>query len=191
MSDALHHDRSYFESMYSERTDPWGFDDLWYERRKFAITVACLPRPRYERAFEPGCANGALTELLAERCDRVDATELLDDVAERARQRLRHRPNVAVEVGEFPTNWPDGTGDLVIWSEIAYYLNELGAQRAISGLADWLRPDGDLVAVHWLGDTDYPRRGDAIAPWLDAVPWLERRTALRDDEFELGVWRRR
>ena len=53
------HELSYFADMYAGDDDPWGFDDRWYERRKYALTVAMLPDPRYRRALEPGCANGA------------------------------------------------------------------------------------------------------------------------------------
>lgn len=190
MNDGLHHERAYFEAMFSNHIDPWGFDRRWYERRKYAITIACLPEPRYERAFEPGCANGALTELLAERCDHIVASELVASVAARAAHRMADRAGVSIVVGEFPLDWPDGDGDLVIWSEIAYYLTDAGSRQALDGLAAWLRPGGDLVAVHWLGETDYPRRGEEIAPWIDRVPWLHRRAHLRDTQFELGVWRR-
>lgn len=190
MTGQLHHDRSYFEAMYSERTDPWGFDERWYERRKYALTIAALLRQRYRRGYEPGCANGALSEMLADRCDRLVAAEMLDDVAARARRRLAARPHVDVITGALPEFWPDGGGDLVVLSEVAYYLTDAGAVAAVDGLARWLDPGGDLVAVHYTGATDYPRPGSAIVPWLDEVDFLERVAFLRDDQFELGVWRR-
>jgi len=190
MTEPLHHDRSYFEAMYSERTDPWGFDERWYERRKYAVTTAALPRSRYRRAYEPGCANGALSELLADRCDQLVAAELLDEVAARARRRLAGRTNVEVVTGSFPQYWPGGTGDLVVWSEIAYYLTDTGAADAVGRLAEWLEPDGDLVTVHYTGATDYPRRGASIVSWLDAVTFLDRIVRHTDEQFELAVWRR-
>lgn len=61
----------------------------FYERRKYALTLAALPRAHYRRAFEPGCANGALSELLAERCDELFCCDLVEATVERARQRLR------------------------------------------------------------------------------------------------------
>ena len=66
----------YFEEMYRSCEDPWGFRTRWYEQRKFAITMALLPLPRFRHAFEPGCSVGVLTEQLAGRCDTVTATEL-------------------------------------------------------------------------------------------------------------------
>lgn len=35
----------YFASMYARDPDPWGFDTTWYERRKYALTLAALPAP--------------------------------------------------------------------------------------------------------------------------------------------------
>ena len=62
--------RSYFEQMYRDHPDPWEFESSLYEQRKYAVTVASLPRSRYRSAYEPGCSIGVLTELLATRCDR-------------------------------------------------------------------------------------------------------------------------
>lgn len=188
--DALHHDRAYFDAMYRDAEDPWGFDSRWYERRKFALTIAALPHHRYRRGLEPGCANGALTELLAQRCDTLVAHDFLEGVVERAKQRLSGAPNVEVRLGSFPSFWPEDTGDLVIWSEIAYYLTSRGRQTAMDKLARFLEHDGVLVAVHYTGPTNYPMTGREVGRWIDASPFLSRRTALVDERFEIGVWSR-
>ncbi len=195
-SDALHHDPSYFQGMYADADDPWGFEERWYERRKYALTLAALPRDRYRRAFEPGCANGALTAMLAERCDEVIATELIDDVARRAHARLAESAHVSVHCAPFPQWWPDGGIDLLVMSEVAYYLTTDGRRAAEMALRDSLRPGGDVVAVHYTGETDYPMPGGAVALWLDGIDVLERRVdhtdiAGDDEQFQLGVWRRR
>lgn len=186
-----HMDTGYFDGMYEGHDDPWGFDERWYEQRKYALTLAALPRRSYARCFEPGCANGALTEQLATRCHEVLATDFITDAVQRARGRLDHLDHVTVACEAFPEWWPDGDGDLVVWSEIAYYLTDAGAVDAIAGLRRWLRPGGDLIAVHYLGDTNYPRTGTSIAPWLDQQRFLERVVEHREPAFELAVWRRR
>ena len=62
---------AYFDAMYQDATDPWGFEERWYEQRKYAISLAQLPARRYRRAFEPGCSIGVLSALLAPRCDAL------------------------------------------------------------------------------------------------------------------------
>jgi SAM-dependent methyltransferase len=180
----------YFRDMYDGSPDPWGFDGRWYELRKYAITMACLPEPRYRRGLEPGCSNGALTERLAHRCDELIAFDFVDDAVARCRARMAPNSRVDVTCESFPDFWPPGRGDLVVWSEVAYYLSTEQADAAIAGLERWLEVGGNLVAVHYTGATNYPRRGADIVPWLDAVDFLERRCHHVDDEFELGVWER-
>ncbi|MEO6628950.1 MAG: SAM-dependent methyltransferase [Aquihabitans sp.] len=190
-SDPDHMGIDYFRAMYSVHDDPWGFDDRWYEQRKYALTMAALPRRSYDRCFEPGCANGALTELIATRCNQVVAADFVASAVDRARHRLDGIEHVTVACEQFPRWWPAGDGDLVIWSEIAYYLTDEGASDAVNGLRRWLRPGGDLVAVHYLGATNYPRTGASIARWLDDQRFLDRLVEHREAEFELAVWRRR
>lgn len=181
----------YFSGMYDGSPDPWGFDERWYERRKFAITMASLPRPRYRRALEPGCSNGALTEQLAQRCDELIAFDFVDDAVERCRTRVASSTGVEVACESFPHFWPPGQGDLVVWSEVAYYVTGEQADHALAGLERWLEAGGHLVAVHYTGATNYPRNGAEIVPWIDAAEFLERRCHHVDDGFELGVWERR
>ena len=64
--------------MYARVAGSVGTADRWYERRKYAITMAMLPLPRYRHAYEPGCSVGVLTELLAARCDHVTATDVAE-----------------------------------------------------------------------------------------------------------------
>lgn len=186
----MHHDAAYFEAMYDSDDDPWGFDRRWYERRKFELTVAALPNERYRRAFEPGCANGTLTELLQARCDRLIASEMLEEVASRARGRLAHLDHVEVVVAAFPAWWPDGPLDLVVLSEVAYYLTDRGRDVAASSLLESLAPGGHVVAVHYTGTTDYPMTGVQVGDWLDRLDGLTCCVRHHDRSFELGVWTR-
>jgi hypothetical protein len=189
--DDLHHDAAYFRDMYAAGPDPWGFDRLWYERRKFGLTVASLPQERYRHAYEPGCSNGALTELLATRCDHVDAIELVDDVAARARLRLAEHPHVSVRCAAFPAWWPHDPIDLLVLSEIAYYLRASGRAVVADRIRASLVVGGEVLAVHYTGVTDYPMHGSEVSAWLNGIDVLERVVGHVDDDFELAVWRRR
>ena len=186
----LFHDRHYFDAMYADDADPWGFDSRFYEQRKYALTLAALPRQRYARAVEPGCANGALTELLAPRCDELIAFDFVEATIERARRRLGDAANVTLECAEFPVWWPAGTGDLVLWSEVAYYLTDAGFRTAATGLERWLRPGGQLMAVHYTGTTDYPVSGTEAHRRIDQLGFLRQEFTAVDEHFIAQVWRR-
>ena len=79
---------AYFADVYATTSDPWRLAERWYEQRKYAITMAMLPKPRYRSAFEPGCSVGVLTELLAARCDALLATDVAQAALDTARTRL-------------------------------------------------------------------------------------------------------
>lgn len=184
-----HHGRDYFDRMYADDLDPWRFESSWYEQRKFQLTVASLPRKRYRHCLEPGCARGTLTELLAERCDRVTAYDFVPDVLAVAEARFAGRAGVELLDLEFPAT-PEGQGDLAVWSEVAYYLTDEGAEVAVGNLLGWLEPRGHLVAVHYTGATDYPRTAAKVHAHLDRVVGLTRLVSHSDERFDLGVWER-
>src|SRR6185503_1548746 len=112
---------SFFDEVYAEAPDPWSFATSEYERAKYAVTLAELPRERYRSAFEIGCSIGVLRERLADRCD----TPLSVDVAERALrqavERCAHLPRVRFELLQVPEVFPDETLDLIVVSEVGYY----------------------------------------------------------------------
>ena len=163
-------DPAYFEALYDAEADPWGFETSPYEAAKYAATLAALPRARYARAFEAGCANGVLTERLARRCDHLLAVDVAPAALERARARLAgavpdrvaDADHVAVERRAMPDEMPDGPFDLAVVSEVGYYLSTERLAEWADRLAAAVEPGGHLVLVHWTGDTDYPLTADAV-----------------------------
>jgi SAM-dependent methyltransferase len=153
---------SYFERVYQDNDDPWGFESRWYEQRKYALSLAALPKPRYTRAFEPGCAIGVLSALLAARCDELIASELHARVAERARARLASFPHVRVDIAAIPDAWPEGSFDLLVMSEVLYYLTHDGWRVLVERIADSTRSGAHLLAVHYRGETDYPQTAESV-----------------------------
>ncbi|GAB2470573.1 bifunctional PIG-L family deacetylase/class I SAM-dependent methyltransferase [Jatrophihabitans fulvus] len=137
----------YFEQLYDEADDPWGLESRFYERRKRAALLAALPRERFRRAFEPGCANGALTAELALRCGSVVATDAVAATVARTTERFGHVPSVSVRLGVIPEEWPDGQFDLIVLSEVGYYCADL--RKLASRVGSSLTDDGVLVACHW------------------------------------------
>jgi hypothetical protein len=154
---------SYFDRLYDQSDDPWRLATRWYETRKYRLTVASLPRERYRRGFEPGCSVGVLTELLADRCDALVATDAVMAAVVTARERLAHQPNVDVGQLRVPDEWPAGSFDLIVISEVCYYLTPHELVELVRRAAGALEPDGAVVVVHWRHRIDdFPLTGDVI-----------------------------
>lgn len=181
---------AYFEAKYAESTDPWGFTRRFYEARKYALTVAALPRERYRRAFEPGASIGVLTAMLAPRCEEVVATELVPRIAEVLRRRLLGEPHVEVRAHAIPDAWPEGSFDLMVFSEVLYYLSEDGLREVLARVDDSLEVGGHVVAVHWRGETDHPLSGDAVHRALEGHPGLRTLARYEEESFRLTVLER-
>jgi len=182
----------WFEKLYAEKGDPWAFETSPYERAKYDHTLDRLPAERIGDLLEVGCANGVLTERLADRCDRLLGVDVSDTALAAARARLKDKANVKLERMRFPAEVPDGAFDLVLLSEVAYYWDSDDLRRAAVFLARSVQSGGHVLLVHWTGDTDYPKTGDEAVgelrgglkdSFVDVV--TERR-----DEYRLDLWQR-
>jgi len=179
---------SYFEHLYASHPDPWRFDERWYERRKHALTVASLPRPGYRRAFEPACANGRLTSLLAPRCAQLLAVDAILAPVERARRRLADQPHVQVERRRLPREWPCRSFDLIVLSEFLYYFGPGELSRVLARVRASLEPGGTVLAVHWRHPVaEYPCSGDDVHRRLRSEPGLFTLAHHEEADFLLDV----
>ncbi|HEN8710839.1 TPA: methyltransferase domain-containing protein [Pseudomonas putida] len=142
-------DAQYFADLYANNDDPWAFRTRWYERRKRDLLMASLPRQCYQRVFEPACANGELSASLAERCAELLCQDLDPTAVALARQRLAGLPNASVVTGRLPADWPGGSFDLIVLSEVGYYLNATDWLQVIEQSVASLTYDGGLLACHW------------------------------------------
>ncbi|GAB4024935.1 class I SAM-dependent DNA methyltransferase [Spirosoma koreense] len=154
---------SYFDAVYQVNEDPWSFATSDYEREKYGATLAALPNLRYENAFEIGCSIGVLTRQLAQRCDRLLAVDASELPLPAARQRLAEYPAVTIRQMAIPNEFPADTFDLILLSEVGYYLAIPDLTRARQQLVGQLRPNGQLLLVHWTPPVhDYPLTGDEV-----------------------------
>ena len=183
----------YFERMYDAARDPWGFTDRWYEQRKRAVTLAALPQRRYRTGYEPGCSIGVLTAELAERCDALLASDVSATALASAAARLADRPHVRLEQRALPQGWPAERFDLVVLSELLYYLDDADLRDVVRRAIGAVAPGGTLLAVHWLHPVqDYPQTGRQVQAALAAAasPALTRTVQHTEADFDLAVYQR-
>lgn len=180
---------SYFDERYAADPDPWQFETSDYERAKYAATLDALPRDRYSSALEVGCSIGVLTEALARRCDALVSLDLAERALARARERCRDLSHVRFELTQVPGQWPEGAFDLILLSEVVYYRDAGDVARLAKRVHGCLRPGGDVVLVHWTGETHYPLTGDEAADRFieETRAFLRVFGQNRTDEYRLDV----
>ncbi|MGI9005466.1 MAG: SAM-dependent methyltransferase [Streptosporangiaceae bacterium] len=181
----------YFDRMYAAADDPWGFTTRWYEKRKYALTLAMLPAERYGSAFEPGCSIGVLTQQLAARCERLLSCDIAQAAVTAAAQRTADCPNVRIERRALPDDWPDGEFDLIVASEFLYYFGGDDLHAVIDLCHSALRPGGTLLAVHWRHPVaEYPRSGDSVHDALAARSGLALAARHQESDFIAEAYHR-
>lgn len=180
-----------FDRTHARRADPWRVTTRWYERRKRALTIASLPRERYGHVLEVGCSIGVLTGDLAPAADRLLALDVSSVAVQAARERLANLPHVTVEQADAAVDYPAGAFDLVVLSEVGYYLDPDAFGRLVDSIVDGLADDGDVVACHWLQpEGDFRQSADDVHARLGADPRLHRVSHHVEDDFVLDVFSR-
>jgi SAM-dependent methyltransferase len=170
--------------MYAADPDPWRFATSAYERDKYTATLAALPRRRFVSALEVGCSIGVFTRELARRCDRLLAVDVAEAALAHARATCADG-HVVFKNARVPQEWPPGRFDLVVLSEVLYYLDAVDIARVGSLARATLLDDGVIVLVHYLGDTDYPMTGDGAADAFVAAAGLPVTLRVRADQYRL------
>lgn len=162
-----------FEQRYQDDDDPWGYEDSPYEQAKYEATLAaCGPGP-FDSALELGGSIGVFTERLAPRCEALTTIDVSRTAAAMARRRVGELPGVNVLRGSIPDDIPDQDYDLVVASEILYYLEEDDFERTLAVIRARLVPGGRLVAVHWRpASPERPFTGGQVHARLRDDPWL-------------------
>lgn len=181
----------YFDAVYNAKDDPWDFTTSEYEANKYAATVNALPRAHYESAFEIGCSIGVLTAQLAKKCQTLLAVDVNEKAVRQARERCRDLSNARIEKMGIPSEFPAENFDLIVVSEVGYYLSVEDWRTAQEKIFAHLRSAGSVVLVHWTHFVpDYPQTGDAVHDSFAArVEGKSKHLkAARTADYRLDVW---
>ena len=179
----------YFDALYTADPDPWKFAASPYERDKYALTLGAMQKPRCRSALEVGCSIGVLTRSLSSRCDAVVAIDAAQSALAEARRRCADLPGVRFEHMFVPEQWPEGPFELILLSEVIYYLSRNDVARLASRVTCSLSRGGSVILVHWTGPTNYPLSGDEAAGlFIERIrPTCVIERADRYAEFRLDV----
>ncbi len=184
-------DNAVFDRLFDGNDDPWAMHQRWYEQRKRALLAACLPRARYASVFEPGCANGATSQVLAGRCERLTCCDTAERAVALTREALADAPHAQVEQRRLPEQWPAQRFDLIVLNELCYYLSADDLAALIDACRRSLTDDGQVLACHWRAAIDgCTLDGDAVHRQLDAGLGMTSLLQHHEKDFLLQVWSR-
>lgn len=176
------------DALHARNPDPWGFETRFYEARKRALTLASLPRAAFASGLEVGCSIGVLTAELAGRAERLLAVDVSAHAVAAARVRLAGHRHVRVEQLQVPAAWPPGGFDLVVVSEVGYYLTEQEILALADRILASLEPDGVVVLCHWRHPLeDSALDGDRVHELLRTRTGLAVLAAHCEEDFRLEV----
>lgn len=180
-----------FEALYRADPDPWGYLASAYEQRKYAATLAACGPGRYSCALELGGSIGVFSALLAPRTERLITVDASPTAVSLAVPRLAAHPQAQAIVGPIPDAVPEYPFDLVVASEILYYLTDDELAGTLSLLERNMIGGALLVAVHWRPPgPERPRDAERAHAALRAAPWLTPANRGGTADYLLEVFRR-
>lgn len=183
----------YFDKVYAANDDPWNFQSSEYEAEKYSSTIEALPEEKYNNALEIGCSIGVLTKLLAEKCTRLLATDVSAIALEQAKERCKDLNNVEFQILSFPQDLPVENFDLIVVSEVAYYLAPEDWKSAIEKMQKILNKNGEIILVHWLPEVhDYPQTGDEVHHTFSNEVGAEMKNIFtsRAEKYRIDIWKK-
>jgi SAM-dependent methyltransferase len=163
--------RTYDQASYAKyiaaNPDPWGYGSwasgLTEQKIQMAIDMVSKLGRNFERALEIGCAQGAMTELLAPLCKQLLAVDFVPVALERARARCRGT-NVSFARWDLASDPVPGQFDLIVVTDVlGSFGGRRDVRRARDKLVTALTPGGYLLYGDFIGDSLAQRIHDS---WL-------------------------
>lgn len=183
--------QNYFDRLYDKQADPWNFQHSAYEHSKYEATLDALNQ-NYGQILEIGCSIGVLTERLASRCDHLLAVDISEAPLNTARERCAGLDQVDFVKMDISKNFPKGIFDLIIISEVGYYLSETDLHALFKNCADHLDKHGQLIMVHWTSFvSEYPLTGKEVHKYFEnslTAKAFTQLNALSHPAYELVLW---
>lgn len=156
----------HLHGLYAGTDDPWGFESSPYEQEKFTATRRALSRSGYRAAFELGCGNGQLARHLVATAARYTGMDAVETALAAARKTV---PAGIFLKGYYPCPLPDDSFDLVVLSEILYFLDHTTIRLLAADIAGrW--PAAEILCVTYLGPSGHDLQGaEAVSAFIPAL----------------------
>ncbi len=177
-----------FERLHADTDDPWGLKDRFYERRKRSVALALLPRERFAASLELGCSIGVLSAELAARTDSLLALDISPTAVAATQERLSDYPEATARVASVPRDWPSGQFDLIVISEVGYFLSRTQLLDVVARAVASLAADGVILLCHWRHPIDgWELDGDTVHELFRSASSLAVFAEHREEDFRIDL----
>jgi len=193
--------RHHFEALFAKGEDPWSYCSS-YEQTKYDQTLSLLPSVAGKRVLEIGCAEGRFTQQLAPLTGTLLVADISEIALARTAERCAGMTNIRYQQMDLASDEIPGTFDLIVCSELLYYMGDVAALKQIGEkLARALSGGGHLVTAHAnlaVDDPDapgfdwqMPYGAKKIGETFAAVEDLVFETELRSTVYRIQSFRKR
>jgi trans-aconitate methyltransferase len=152
-----------FERKFQANRDPWNYRFSPFERYKREVLLKACGLSKRGRGLELACANGESTQQLARRCLTFVAVDGSVTALADAKRRVSRDLKVKFARVDLTRQMPRGPFDLIIVSELAYYLPPHALGTLKTCLVRALARHGRIVVLNHLIHFDDAAQHAAVA----------------------------
>lgn len=137
-----------FEAMFRADPDPWNYGHSRFEAYKRRVLLRACGDRTYGRGLELACANGETTRALRPRCLRLLGVDASPSALAEAVRRTAGFSRIEFQRAVLPQETPRGPFDLLVVSELLYYMPEREMRVLLRQLRRATAPGGKIVVLH-------------------------------------------
>jgi 2-polyprenyl-3-methyl-5-hydroxy-6-metoxy-1,4-benzoquinol methylase len=143
-----------FEKKFRAEIDPWNYTHSKFEQfKRLTLLRACGPSKR-ARILELGCAIGETSRRLGRISLRLLAVDGSRTALAEAVRRTPHSGHITFRYAKLPEQMPRGQFDVIVVSELIYYLRQHQLKSLADRLISALAPGGMMVILNHRGPFD-------------------------------------
>lgn len=140
-----------YNLIYRLAKDPFTLTASPYEQKKQEDILKMISARRYQNVLDVGCGCGISTGLLAPYCDRALGVDFSELAVAMARENTAGVPRLTFTVADIRELNLREKYDLILCSEVLYYLKAPDLALFVEKLEAWLKPGGWVIVVGWEG----------------------------------------
>lgn len=156
-------DAAGFEAKFRDTIDPWNYAASPFEAFKRGVLLRACGAGARGRVLELGCAIGETSRVLARIGLRLVALDASPTALAEAGRRNAGNPRVVFRRAVLPGGMPRGGFDLVVISEVAYYLTGRELDSLLRRVRRVTAPGGRVVVLHHVRPFDDASQLPALA----------------------------